>query len=205
MGCFHFHHILHEDEESIAKMYKKRVLLIGLDNSGKTSILTFIKTKIFSQSEPTLGLNIETIIIKNFEFLIFDVGGKVRSLWSHYYENLSAVVFVIDSCDKARFWESKQELMKLNDDLKYKNVPLLIFYNKQDLNDAVEFFELIESTGIKDILDLDVITQKCSAKTGEGLNEGFEKLIGFFIVNEKNGNIPGKTNWTFSNLSSAPP
>ena len=112
-------------------------------------------------------MNIETIIIKNFEFLIFDVGGKVRTLWSHYYENLSAIIFAIDSTDRPRLWEIREELKKINQELKYQAIPALIFYNKQDLPEKmVEFSELIDSTGIKEILDMDVIVQKCSAKTG---------------------------------------
>ena len=51
---------------------------------------------------PTIGLNVESVQYKQLEFLVFDVGGKVRSLWSHYYENLDAVIFVIDSVDKER-------------------------------------------------------------------------------------------------------
>lgn len=53
---------------------------------------------------PTIGLNIETIQYKNLEFLIYDIGGKARSLWVHYYDNLDAIIFVVDSTDKDRLW-----------------------------------------------------------------------------------------------------
>ena len=55
-------------------------------------------------------MNVETIKYKNLEFLVFDVGGKVRSLWAHYYENLDAIIFVIDSTDRERVWQVKDEL-----------------------------------------------------------------------------------------------
>ena len=119
MGCLRIRELLHEEEEPSTLLYKKKILLIGLDNSGKTTILNFIKSKTFVQTEPTVGLNIETIIIKNFEFLIFDVGGKVRTLWSHYYENLSAIIFAIDSTDRPRLWEIREELKKGNNRLDF--------------------------------------------------------------------------------------
>ena len=184
MGCLHLQQLLTE-EEPITLLYKKKILLIGLDNSGKTTILNFVKSKKFIETEPTIGLNIETIRIKNFEFLIFDVGGRIRSLWNHYYENLSAIIFVIDSTDRARLWETRLELIKINEELKFQSIPALIFYNKQDLNNSGEFSEVIDSTGIKEIMDLDVIVQKCSGKTGEGLYEGLEKLSSFLLINEK--------------------
>ena len=158
---------------------KKKVLLIGLDGSGKTTILHRLKSNKFVQTQPTVGLNIETAMIKNMEFLIFDVGGKIRSLWTHYYENLNALIFVIDSSDKERMWQVREELVKLNEDLKFQNVSLLVFFNKQDLKEKAEFNDLIDWTGVKEVLEMDIIVQKCSALTGDGLNEGIEKLINF--------------------------
>ena len=200
MGCLHLRDILREEEDPSAILYKKKILLIGLDNAGKTTILNFIKSKKFVQTEPTVGLNIETIIIKNFEFLIFDVGGKVRTLWSHYYENLSAIIFVVDSTDRGRLWEIREELKKINHELKYQAIPALIFYNKQDLEKVVDFSELIDSTGIKEILELDVIVQKCSAKTGDGVYEGLDKLSSFLLISEKRGEA-NKLNITYSMAS----
>lgn len=71
------------------------------------------------ETVPTIGLNIETISYKNLEFLVFDVGGKVRSLWSHYYDNLDAVIFVVDSTDKERLWQIKDEFRKLSSELSF--------------------------------------------------------------------------------------
>lgn len=168
-----------QDEDASLPFTKKKVLLIGLDGAGKTTILHQIKHNKFIQVQPTVGLNIETANIKNIEFLIFDVGGKVRSLWTHYYENLNALIFVIDSADKERLWQVREELVKLNEDLKYHSISLLVFFNKQDLKESIDLTELIDFTGVKEVLEMDIIVQKCSALTGEGLQEGIEKLIGF--------------------------
>ena len=64
------------------------------------------------------------------EYLIFDVGGKVRSLWNHYYENLVAVIFVVDSTDKDRTQQVKEELVKLNKELKGIRAAILVLFNK---------------------------------------------------------------------------
>jgi GTPase SAR1 family protein len=50
------------------------------------------------------------------------VGGKVRSLWTHYYDSLDALIFVVDSCDKEKLYIVKEEMMKLNKDLEFQNV-----------------------------------------------------------------------------------
>lgn len=196
MGCLKFKTLLNEEEDSPTINLKKKLLFIGLEDSGKTTILHFIKSGKFIQNEPTIGLNIETIQLNNLELLIFDVGGKVRSLWCHYYESLSAVVFVIDSSSKARFWEVRQELIKINEELKYQGVPCLVYLNKQDLVGQGEFSEMIESTGVKEVLDIDVIVQKCCGKSGEGVLEGLEKLGGML----RKGKVKGMENNTYSNV-----
>lgn len=62
----------------------------------------------------------------------FLIGGKARSLWSHYYENLNACIFVVDSTDKEKLYQVREEFVKLNEDLKFQNVTLLVFFNKLD-------------------------------------------------------------------------
>ena len=78
-----------------------------------------MKLNNFMETIPTIGLNIETVKYKELEFLVFDIGGKARSLWSHYYENIDAIIFVIDSSDKERILIVKDELIKLNNDIKF--------------------------------------------------------------------------------------
>lgn len=102
-----------------SKGIKRKIVMIGLDGAGKTSVLNQLKINRFMDTVPTIGLNIETISYKNLEFLVFDVGGKVRSLWSHYYDNLDAIIFVIDSTDKERLWQIKDEFRKLSSELSF--------------------------------------------------------------------------------------
>ena len=78
--------------------------MVGLDFSGKTTILYQLKLGEVVSTTPTIGFNAETIDIKGRELTIFDVGGQdnVRSIWSHYFKNTNAIIYVIDSADKQR-------------------------------------------------------------------------------------------------------
>lgn len=153
-----------------------KVLLLGLDGSGKTSILhKIILGETFTI--PTFGFTVQTISYKKLSFTIWDLGGQnnVRSLWRHYYENKDVVIFVIDSNDKDRLEEARKELHSVLYDDDLRNVSVLIFANKQDLSNS------INATEITKVLKLDELKQKwfiqpCCASTGEGLFEGFNWL-----------------------------
>lgn len=122
-----------------------QMLLLGLDNAGKTQILYCMKLgEAISNTMPTMGFNIEQIQYKNLTFKAWDLGGqtKFRQMWHHYYEHTDAVIFVIDSNDRERFNESKQELHALLNTECLRNCPFLIFANKQDLPQAAEITEL---------------------------------------------------------------
>lgn len=155
-----------------------RLLMVGLDAAGKTTILYKIKLGEIVTTIPTIGFNVETVEYKNISFTVWDVGGqdKIRLLWRHYYQNTSGIIFVIDSSDRDRIDEVKKELdkMLLEDDL--RNSVLLIFVNKQDLPNAMSCSE------IKDKLELEKLTnrkwyvQACCALQGNGLFEGLDWL-----------------------------
>jgi small GTP-binding protein len=114
---------------------EKRILLLGLDNAGKTSILFQIKDKNFKQTVPTVGLNIEHIVYKRYSMTFWDVGGQATKLWKHYFDHINGIIFVVDSSDEEKLLFAKEELNKLIRDESLAGVPILIYYNKQDLGD----------------------------------------------------------------------
>lgn len=116
---------------------------------------------------------------------MFDVGGKVRSLWSHYYDDLDAIIFVVDSTDKDRISIVKDEFNKLSSEISFQSAVILVLFNKQDLQECIDFKVLVEEIGIDSINENDIIIQKCSAKTGDGLLDGMEKLACYFLKNDK--------------------
>lgn len=96
----------------IAKLWKSiasgpkplRILMVGLDNAGKTTILYKLKIGEVVTTIPTIGFNVENVEYKNLKFTVWDVGGQqtIRQLWKHYYSNTDGIIFVIDSHDNRR-------------------------------------------------------------------------------------------------------
>src|SRR6201996_521194 len=83
----------------------------------------------------SVGVNVETVKNKKVKFNVGDVGGqdKIRPLWRHYYTGTQGLVFVVDSQDRERLDEAKQELHRILSDREMKECLLLVFANKQDL------------------------------------------------------------------------
>ncbi|VDO25414.1 unnamed protein product [Onchocerca flexuosa] len=92
-----------------------RILMVGLDAAGKTTILYKLKLGEIVTTIPTIGFNVETVEYKNISFTVWDVGGqdKIRPLWRHYFQNTQGLIFVVDSNDRERIEESRAELHKM--------------------------------------------------------------------------------------------
>uniref|UniRef100_A0A8C8JXU7 RING-type E3 ubiquitin transferase n=1 Tax=Oncorhynchus tshawytscha TaxID=74940 RepID=A0A8C8JXU7_ONCTS len=156
-----------------------RVVTLGLDSAGKTTILFKLKQDEFMQPIPTIGFNVETVEYKNLKFTIWDVGGKhkLRPLWKHYYLNTQAVVFVIDSCHRDRLMEAHSELAKLLTEKELRDALLLIFANKQDVPGAESVEEMTELLSLHKLCcGRSWHIQGCDARSGTGLYEGLDWL-----------------------------
>jgi len=106
------------------------------------------------------------------------VGQKhIRPYWKNYYQNTDAVVYMIDSTDKRRVDEAGEELTGLLEEELLNGVPVLIYANKQDLLNAMQASEIMKELQLTDIKDRWVHVEACSAKTGDGLQNGMEKLM----------------------------
>lgn len=116
-----------------------RILVLGLDNAGKTTILKKMSKEDISSVMPTQGFNIKSIVQDGFKLNVWDIGGQktIRGYWNNYFESTDALVFVIDSSDRRRLQETGQELSELVEDEKLAGLPLLVFANKQDLLQAL--------------------------------------------------------------------
>ena len=171
--------------EAFAKIYDRvfgfsrptRILLLGLDAAGKTSVLYKLKLDELVTTIPTIGFNVEELNYKNLSMTMWDVGGqdKIRRLWSHYYENSDAIVYVIDSNDRDRLSEARDELHKMLDEDQLRNASLLVLCNKQDLPSAMSPSAVSEGLGLR-ALRRDWYLQACSAVSGDGIFEGLEWL-----------------------------
>ncbi|TRY74204.1 hypothetical protein DNTS_004369 [Danionella cerebrum] len=152
-----------------------RILLLGLDNGGKTTLLKQLASEDISHITPTQGFNIKSVQSQGFKLNVWDIGGqrKIRPYWRNYFENTDVLIYVIDSADRKRFEETgQQELAELLDEEKLSYVPVIIFANKQDLLTAAPAAEIAEGLSLHTIRDRMWQIQSCSALTGEGVQDG---------------------------------
>lgn len=132
-----------------------RVVILGLDGAGKTSILSAMRGITLSGPPiPTIGFNVESLEYKNLVFTLWDVGGqqKFRPLWKHYYHNTQAVIFVVDAGDRSRFEEAQNELSKIANERELKDVLFLIYANKQVRTIGTASVDWLISIGINETL-----------------------------------------------------
>ena len=130
-----------------------RILMVGLDAAGKTTIMYKIKMNETVKTIPTVGFNVETMEYKRLKITMWDVGGqdKIRVLWKHYYANTDCLIYVIDSCDRDRIEEASEELKKMLIDPELENACVLVYANKQDMNGALSPSEITEKLELKPV------------------------------------------------------
>ncbi|KAA6363821.1 MAG: hypothetical protein EZS28_040652 [Streblomastix strix] len=153
------------------------VLVVGLDNSGKSTIVNRMKTtQTTGEIPPTPGFQVEKFKKGHVDFTMFDMSGagKYRNLWEFYYRNCQAVIFVADSSDKIRMCVAKNELDTMLTSQDLKPVPLLVFANKMDLPGALNYIQVSEALGLSAITDRPWNIIASNALEGSGLDEGVD-------------------------------
>ena len=130
-----------------------RILMVGLDAAGKTTILYKLKLGEIVTTIPTIGFNVETVEYKNISFTVWDVGGqdKIRPLWRHYYQNTQGLIYVVDSSDAERVSEAQEELHKMLQEDELRDAVVLVFANKQDLPNALSVTDLTSKLGLNQL------------------------------------------------------
>jgi len=155
-----------------------RILMVGLDAAGKTTILYKLKLGEIVTTIPTIGFNVETVEYKNISFTVWDVGGqdKIRPLWKYYFQNTQGLIFVVDSNDRDRVVEARDELHRMLNEDELRDAVLLVFANKQDLPNAMNAAEITDKLGLHSLRQRHWYIQSTCATSGEGLYEGLDWL-----------------------------
>mmetsp|Transcript_5739 Transcript_5739/g.17583 ORF Transcript_5739/g.17583 Transcript_5739/m.17583 type:complete len:185 (-) Transcript_5739:15-569(-) len=156
-----------------------RVLILGLDNAGKTTLMKRCKGESIEEVSPTLGFEIETLEYEGYSLHVWDIGGQksIRSYWRNHFEQTDALIWVVDSSDRHRLQVCADELSSLLGEERLGGANLLVFANKQDIEGALSPAE------IADALQLDKVKRRhwhicgCSAKDGKGLEEGLKWVV----------------------------
>ena len=163
-----------------------RILMVGLDGVGKTTIMYKIKMNETVKTIPTVGFNVETMEYKRLKITMWDVGGqdKIRVLWKHYFCNTDCLIYVVDSSDVDRIDESAEELKKILADPELENASLLVYANKQDMHNALSPQQVTEKLELSQLKNRKWMVQGACATIGTGLLEGLD-WVSKVLLNKK--------------------
>ncbi|KAG0341108.1 hypothetical protein BG004_006146 [Podila humilis] len=156
-----------------------RILMVGLDLAGKTTILHKLGLGEVVATLPTIGFNVETVEYKNIYFTSWNVGGPSRArrpLGRQFFQNTKAVIYVVDSNDRDSVDEAHDELKIMLQDEELADAVLLVYANKQDLPNAMDTEELANKLVLHSFPQRKWYIQPTCAVTGDGLQEGLEWL-----------------------------
>eukprot|EP00976_Prorocentrum_cordatum_P018752 380201-Prorocentrum_minimum.AAC.3 len=165
-----------------------RVLILGIDKAGKTTLLEKIKS-LYTEFEglspdkilPTVGLNIGRAEAFNSKLVFWDLGGQtgLRTIWEKYYAEAHAVIFVVDATEADRFEDVKSAFNKAISSKDLKGAPVLVLANKMDLQTGQNVLEMEKVIGIAQANrpTRPCRSFQCSALTGDGVKDGIVWLV----------------------------
>jgi len=164
-----------------------KILLLGLDNAGKTTLLYMMKDNRVISSPPTIHPNMEELRIGSVDFQTWDLGGhaQARRVWDDYITTVDGIVFMVDAADPDRFMEARKELNNLLEIDALKDVPFLVLGNKIDRPECASEHAFKYALGLtmttgkeigrsEDVRSLEVFM--CSVVRRSGFGEGFRWL-----------------------------
>merc|ERR1712063_15236 len=154
--------------------------LVGLQNSGKTTLVNVIASGQFTEgSIPTVGFTMKKITKGNVTIKLWDIGGQARfrSMWERYCRGVNAIVYVVDSADPERLPTAKKELHDLINKPPLAGIPLLVLGNKNDLATSLKVDDIIEQMGLKTITGREVSCYSISAKNQVNIDVTLDWLI----------------------------
>jgi len=129
---------------------KAKILFLGLDNAGKTTLLQMLKDDRVGINLPTVHPHSEQLMMHNIRFKTFDLGGHetARRIWKDYYATVDGIIFLVDAADRTRFQEAKEELDHLLDEQALCGVPCVFLGNMIDIPTAASEDELLHKVGL---------------------------------------------------------
>lgn len=161
------------------KEREMRLLLVGLDNAGKTTAVRALCGEEVATVSPTLGFAIRSLDMGGYRLNVWDVGGQrsLRPYWRNYFERTDALVWVVDSADARRLADTARELRTLLAEERLAGASLLVLANKQDVAGALSPERVQQELGLDGLKGRHWRCAGCSAVAGEGLRDAFLWLV----------------------------
>ena len=173
----------------IIPSHQVNILIVGLDNSGKTSIIERMKLQsgkvpkggMPQEVTPTVGFSVDEFSKGSLSFTVFDMSGagRYRNLWERHFREAAAVVFVVDSADKLRLCVAKDELDAMLESSELLGKPFLVFANKMDQAHALSPVDVAQGLSLDEIEAHPWQIVPSNALDGSGLQEGLDWLANF--------------------------
>lgn len=160
-------------------LHSFRVMMLGLDFAGKTTLLYRLKVGETVVTIATQGFNVETLQYGSSSIVVWDVGyqEKLIPLWKHYYPGTTGIIYVLDSADSTRLSENKALLQRLMLENELRGLPVLVFANKQDLSGSLSPGQIETEMDLPSLVNRRWHIQGSCGCTGEGLEEGLGWLV----------------------------
>ena len=166
-----------------AKSKDCKVVMLGLDNAGKTTLLNTLSQGTNYEVAPTRGFNVQSFKKNDLTMQVHDIGGQASTwrLWPNFLTGAEVVIFVIDSADRSRLHEVARALKFLLTNDKLSGIPMLLWANKQDLLNSMTPPEIMQSLDLQLIKDRSFQVIGCSTRSKEGLEEGVDWIHGVYV------------------------
>ena len=159
--------------------FPAKILILGLDSAGKTTLIYKLKQNEVTNTVPTTGFSVETLSpLNNVSITLWDVGGqeKIRSQWKRGFHDTHGLFFVVDSSDQHRFGEAREVLSSVLSSEDLIGVPLVVLANKQDLKDSFPPPEVASKLELSSLKGRSWSIYGTSAMNGNGLYEAVEQM-----------------------------
>lgn len=164
---------------------KCTVVVIGLDNAGKTTIVNHFKDRASDETTPTMGFDPETVNFNDHKVTFFGLGGaaNIRGYWSNYFDEVHGIIYVIDAADADRMEEACTAFKEVQSNAKAQGKPVLIFLNKQDLKNPLSAAELAlkleldTESGLASVLPSTALVANSSDGPSKDLMDGLAGLL----------------------------
>lgn len=167
-----------------SKQPEAQVLLLGLDNAGKSTLLYKMKYNACVSTVPTVGFNVEMLESRknrrSIAVTVWDIGGqrRMREHWKGFHQDAATVAFVVDSSDTERMEEARRELENTLRSEQLRGSPVILLANKQDVDGALTATEVQDRFNLRKMCAArDWFVQPCSASTGFGVQEAFGRVV----------------------------